>query len=77
MFQRCVALKIFVANRLCNIALKRETFQLRLSQFQDCPSSPPPPLPDICRAFVILLVPVVGVCQKTSGRGWGICELPI
>ena len=38
---------------------------LWLSQFQACPSPS-----GICRAFVILSVPVVrGICQKTSARG--------
>ena len=28
--------------------------------------------PGICWAFVILSVQVVGICQKTTSRGWGI-----
>ena len=36
-------------------------FELQLSQFQACPSHP-----GICRAFFILSVPAVGICQKTS-----------
>ena len=63
MFQRCVALKIFVANRLCNIALKRETSQLRLSQFQDCPSSLPP------RPGHML-----GICHLVGPSGRGLSE---
>ena len=35
---------------------------------------PPPPAPCICQAFVILSVPAVGICQKTSARGWGISQ---
>ena len=31
-----------------------------------------PPPPGIGRAFVILSVPAVGICQKTSSRGRGI-----
>ena len=33
--------------------------------------SPPPP-PGIGRAFVILSVLAVGICQRTSARGWGV-----
>ena len=46
-------------------------WSLWLSQFQACPSFPPPP-----RAFVILSVPAVGICQKTSARGWDIVNSP-
>ena len=39
---------------------------------------PPPPRPArlslICRAVVILPVPVVGICQKTSAWGWGVSQ---
>ena len=34
--------------------------------------TPPPPPPVICRAVVILSVPGVGICQKTSVWGWGV-----
>ena len=37
-----------------------------LSQFQACVPS---------QAFVILLLPVVGICQKTSPWQWGICQI--
>ena len=37
-----------------------------LSQFQACIPS---------EAFVILLLPVVGICEKTSAQQWGICQI--
>ena len=38
--------------------------------FQACPS----PTPGVCRAFVILSVPVVGICQKPLPGVWDICQ---
>ena len=32
--------------------------------------TPHPHSQDICQLFNILLVPVVGICQKTSAQGW-------
>ena len=46
-----------------NVTVERgSTFTFMLSEFQACPSPPP-------RAFVILSVPVVGICQKISAQG--------
>ena len=36
------------------------------------PGTPPPPT--ICEVFVILSVPAVEICQKTSAQWWGIYQ---